>query len=628
MEKICCGALALCLLLTVLFMNGEALGLEASSKAPGYASTLFDTGRVHTIDIVMDGWEDFLSTCENEEYAACDVVVDGEACKNVGLRAKGNTSLSSVSQMGSSRYSFKIEFDQYDSGKTYRGLDKLCLNNLIQDNTYMKDYLVYQLMAGFGVDAPLCSYAYITVNGEDWGLYLAVEGVEESFLRRSYGSGYGALYKPDSMDFGGGRGNGRGFDMDGFWNQQGQGQSQEEPGSVGQASPPGFPGGEGFEGMDFPEMGQPGQNRENPGGGFSPPGGGGFGGMGASDVKLQYIDDDPDSYENIFENAKTEISSSDEKRLIASLKSLSSYEDLESVLDTEEVLRYFVVHNFVVNGDSYTGSMIHNYYLYEQDGQLSMIPWDYNLAFGTFQAGSADSAVNDPIDQVLDDRPMQAWIFSDEEYKEQYHSLFAKFLDNAGTADLISSAQALIAPYVEKDPTRFCTYEEFSSGVQALQSFCALREQSVRGQLRGSIPATEEAQSADSSALVDASQITLSDMGSMGGMGGGGDFSPGSFPAGNTPPEGEMPGEAPGEETAQAPENGAPEQPPENEAPEQAPGESGAQDSGQLPGKAGGFPQPGGQEAPAESPGQTLLLLGVSALILALGLLFAKKFRA
>ena len=28
---------------------------------------------------------------------------------------------------------------------------------------------------------------------------------------------------------------------------------------------------------------------------------------------------------------------------------------------TDEVLRYFVVHNFVVNGDSYTGSMIHNY---------------------------------------------------------------------------------------------------------------------------------------------------------------------------------------------------------------------------------------------------------------------------
>lgn len=95
-------------------------------------------------------------------------------------------------------------------------------------------------------------------------------------------------------------------------------------------------------------------------------GGGGFGFGSASDVKLQYIDDDPDSYSNIFNSAKTDVSKTDQARLIASLKSLSSYEDLEEVLDMEAVLRYFVVHNFVVNGDSYTGSMIHNYYLYEK----------------------------------------------------------------------------------------------------------------------------------------------------------------------------------------------------------------------------------------------------------------------
>ena len=106
-------------------------------------------------------------------------------------------------------------------------------------------------------------------------------------------------------------------------------------------------------------------------------------------MKLQYIDDDPESYQNIFGNAKTDVSSNDEAWLIESLKKLSSYEDLEDVLDMDAVLRYFVVHNFVVNGDSYTGSMIHNYYLYEQDGKLSMLPWDYNLAFGGFHGNNS-----------------------------------------------------------------------------------------------------------------------------------------------------------------------------------------------------------------------------------------------
>ena len=91
----------------------------------------------------------------------------------------------------------------------------------------------------------------------------------------------------------------------------------------------------------------------------------------------------------------------------------------------DAVLRYFVVHNFVVNGDSYTGSMIHNYYLYEQDGKLSMLPWDYNLAFGGVSGQATRKApVNDPIDDVLSDRPMQAWIFSSEEaYTALYHEL-------------------------------------------------------------------------------------------------------------------------------------------------------------------------------------------------------------
>lgn len=109
-----------------------------------------------------------------------------------------------IASYNSNRYSFKVEFDHYVGAKSYYGLDKLALNNISMDNTYMKDYLAYQMMGQFGVASPLCSYVYITVNGQDWGLYLAVEGIEDAFLRRNYGADGGKLYKPDSSeDFGG-----------------------------------------------------------------------------------------------------------------------------------------------------------------------------------------------------------------------------------------------------------------------------------------------------------------------------------------------------------------------------------------------------------------------------------------
>lgn len=531
-DKICIIVTALTLIITILFMNGSSLGIAIADRVMGYETRLFASGRVHTIDIVMDNWDEFIAGCEDEEYEICTVVIDGEKYANVGLRAKGNTSLSSVRSMGSERYSFKIEFDQYEDGKNYYGLDKLCLNNLIQDNTMMKDYLVYQLMYDFGVDSPLCSYTYITVNGEDWGLYLAVEGVEDSFLTRNYGSDYGELYKPDSMNFGGGRGHGKDFNMDDFdfdMDQVPTGGGFEMPQGGGfdmNRMPQGgsFGGGRG-NGKDF-NMDDFDMDQVPTGGGFEMPqgggfnfGGGGFGGMGGDDVKLKYIDDDPDSYSNIFNSAKTDVSKADQNRLISALKKLSEYSDLENTLDTEEVLRYFVVHNFVVNGDSYTGSMIHNYYLHEKDGLLSMIPWDYNLAFGTFQGGNASSSVNSSIDSPvsggnMDDRPMVGWIFSDEKYTDEYHRLFSEFIDewflDGKLVSMIEETAEMIRPYVEKDPTKFCTEDEFEAGVDVLSQFVTLRSKAVSRQLSGD------------DTYVETEDINLSDMGSMGrGMGGG-----------------------------------------------------------------------------------------------------------
>ena len=520
-EKIAWAVTAVILVVTILFMNGGALGLEVMAHTMGYENRLFDNTRVHTIDIVMNNWDEFIGNATSEEYYTAAVVIDGEAYKNVAIRGKGNTSLSSVSSMNSDRYSFKIEFDHYDNSLTYHGLDKLSLNNLIQDSTMMKDYLTYTMMHEFGAATPLCSFVYITVNGEDWGLYLAVEGVEDSFLERNYGFDYGELYKPDSMSFGGGRGNGKDFSMDDFMNrEESSGTSDSSGASKGGVTMPDMGS---FDFSQIPGMNgggstSEGGNESSFGGGFNFGGMGGFG-MGSSDVKLQYIDDNTSSYSNIWNNAKTDITASDQTRLIESLRKLSNGEEIESVVNIDAVIRYFVVHNYVCNGDSYTGSMIHNYYLYEENGQMAMIPWDYNLAFGTFSGGNGQSTVNTPIDAPVsggagEDRPMWKWILSDDSYTELYHRYFAEFLDTVDVQAIIDNACNLIKSYVKKDPSKFYTYEEFETGVATMRQFCSLRSESISQQLANGKTTTNMS-------YVDASGLTVSAMGSMGGMGGG-----------------------------------------------------------------------------------------------------------
>ena len=438
---------------TILFMNGASLGITPASAAPGYETRLFDSSRVHTIDILIDDWDTFLETAPDEEYSVCTLVIDGEKFSNVGIRAKGNNSRRLTEKYGHDRYSLKVEFDHYTFGNYY-GLDKFSLDSSFQDNSYMKTWITYDMMEHMGVPTPLCSYTWVRVNGEDWGLFLAIEEPEESFAKRNFGADYGQLYKPDYKSL----------------------------------------------------------NDEN------------------ADVHLRYTDDDIDSYDNIFRNAKFDISDADKQRVIDALKVLSSGVDLETAINVDEVLRYFTVQVFVVNMDSYLGKTGHNYFLYEEDGVLQILPWDYNLAFATYSLGMPDPIndstlyVNYPINtpasgEIMRKRPLYHNLMKNNVYFAQYHEYFdyliESYFESGYFEGFMDGTLKMIAPYVEKDPTAFCSYEDFLLGVETIEQFCLLRAESVRGQLNGTIPSTIAAQAKDTSSFVDASAVWLPDMGEI-----------------------------------------------------------------------------------------------------------------
>ena len=575
---ICVVITIVTVLITAIFGVSSSFGMQKVQYQPAYENKLFDTSKVHTINIIVkeSDWDNLLDNALAKEYIPCSVVIDGETVKNVGIRTKGNSTLASIASSTSNRYSFKVEFDHYEKGQNYLGLDKLSLNNIAQDNTYMKDYVSYQMMNMMGVDSPLSSFIWVTINGEDWGLYLAVEGVEEAFSKRVYGNQKAQIYKPDSMDIVGKQQSNEekndfrenqipnfldGSQIPDFGNMpQGNTFPGNIPPNFGNGEIPEFPSfGDGFNTQmeNMPKIGNiPEQDRRVPEGEnfqnipflenndrqflqIPNISGRGFGNTATS---LIYTDDNPESYAAIFDKAITKVSKADKKRLISSIKQLNENENIENVVDVDEVIRYFVVHNFVLNGDSYTGSMVHNYYLSEIDGMLSMIAWDYNLAFGAFGMGggmdsgnftfggetntlidNATRLVNYPIDSPLlsgkiEDRPMLAWIFNNEKYLEQYHEVFAefmKFFNDGRFVEMYDNAISLISPYVKKDPTAFVNYEDFEIAQETLKRFCLLRAESISGQLEGAIASTGSEQTANGYAgFIDASDIDMGNMGS------------------------------------------------------------------------------------------------------------------
>ena len=472
---ICMAAVCFSSELTKL-LGGSEVNME-------YETKLFDTDEVMSINIIMDDedWEEMLSNAMSEEYYVCDVVVNGQKIRNVAIRPKGNTSLSAIAMdPDTDRYSLKLEFDHFVEGQTCYGLDKLILNNNYADATNMKEAIIYDMYQFIGADASLYNYAKVSVNGEYRGVYLALEAVETSFMLRNFGTQDGELYKPDTMEMGGGDGG------------QSSGGGPSMPGKIGFG-----------------------------GGGFS---------MGEGGADLNYIDDDLDSYSTIWDSEITGTSKSDHRRVVTALKNISEGNDLETYLDVDNILKYMAVHTFAVNMDSLSGSMSHNYYLYEYKGQLNIFPWDYNLSFGGMMMGGSDDAagmINDAIDTPFAGTDFFDALLENEEYLAGYHEylqmLVDEYVDGGRFEETYNRIRSQIDTLVAEDPTAFYSEEEYEVASDMLYRTVKLRSESIRGQLDGTIPSTDMGQRSDKSSLIDGSEIDIKAMGqfSMGGGGGG-----------------------------------------------------------------------------------------------------------
>ena len=450
---------------------------------PEYAQKIFGQ-EIISVEILADEkeWGDMIQNANKENFIKADVIVNGTSFKNVGIRPKGNSSLNQVTALKSERYSLRLKFDEYVTDQTCFGLDSFVLNNMITDNSYMKEYLSYDLMKDIGIQTPYFGYATIKVNSVNSGLYLAVETYGKSYETRINGNTSGKMYNVKSMDMA----------------KNDKNQNPEAP----QAPPQ--------ENNDQ-------KKRNQPPGGNSP--------MMQRETKggdLKYTDDDISSYSNIFDNVVGKATNSDFKKIIKALKNLSEGNDLEKYFDIDSTLKYLAAHTFVVNLDSYSSSMAQNYYLYEYKSKITVLPWDYNMAWGGFQSKDSSSVVNFPIDTPvsgveMSDRPLINQLLSNPDYLEKYHEYLANILDsyfdNGKLEAKIDELNNRISKLVKEDPTKFCTFEEYKKSVETLKELALLRAQSINGQLSNTIPSTTSEQAKSPEKLIDSTNINLSDLG-------------------------------------------------------------------------------------------------------------------
>jgi hypothetical protein len=134
---------------------------------------------------------------DNRKYVRATVREGDVVYQDVGLHLKG--SAGSFRELGD-RPSLTLNFDKFIDGQAFHGLEKMHLNNSVQDPSYLTDILCAEMFLAAGVPATRGTHARVELNGRDLGLYVLKEGFDKAFLRRHFKKTSGNLYESGFMN--------------------------------------------------------------------------------------------------------------------------------------------------------------------------------------------------------------------------------------------------------------------------------------------------------------------------------------------------------------------------------------------------------------------------------------------
>ena len=272
---------------------------------------------------------------------------------------------------------------------------------------------------------------------------------------------------------------------------------------------------------------------------------------------LAYMGEDMKKYADISTFAKVRGDEASMQRVVAALKSVDEGKDIDAYVDVESVMKYMALQTIVVNYDCMTGHNVQNYYLREADGKISLIPWDYNLAWGGYPDDEGDfedfegfddfdpskmpqwidmpmtesswskedvsKIVNFPIDTPfsgkLSSRTFFMNLLANETYKARYYHylnvLCKKYIKGGGFEKTVATINKEIGSFVGTEDNAFYSNNRFHKAMQTFDMLLQKRAASVLGQMKGSIPSTWDAQKAEPEKLINSDDINLSDLGGL-----------------------------------------------------------------------------------------------------------------
>lgn len=198
---------------------------------------------------------------------------------------------------------------------------------------------------------------------------------------------------------------------------------------------------------------------------------------------FRYSGEDLKEYEGIFNNVKTERTTEEDKyRLIKIIKSINeakTKQELEkNFMDFDKIIKMIAINKAIANIDSFTSKTLRNYYLYELDNKIDIIPFDFDLTMGsnpnkifwtekfdTYELAKGDDEIYSKLVEI---------ILKDNEYQERYKKYYFDTLQKIKDMEInsiIDNINSKINEKVKLNTNKIYSYEEYKNGLNDLKNF-------------------------------------------------------------------------------------------------------------------------------------------------------------
>jgi spore coat protein H len=166
-----------------LFLVQDAAPVaDKVARKPDASDAFFKGGAIPQLRIQVSEAELEKLKANDRTYVRCTVVENRKTTyQDMAIKLKG---AAGSFREWDDRPALTLNSNKFRKGQTFHGLDKFHLNNSVQDETYVQEWLCEEICRSAGVPATRVTHARVWLNDRDVGLYVLKEGFDKTFLQR------------------------------------------------------------------------------------------------------------------------------------------------------------------------------------------------------------------------------------------------------------------------------------------------------------------------------------------------------------------------------------------------------------------------------------------------------------